>query len=202
MAAFGASGAKLSLAGASTVRGCSAESGAALWVNGSAATRAVVTIAASTVELNTAAGKAPHGGGLTAYYASVSLANATVRNNTVSVETQRTGPFDRVAELSSFGGGAGGGLFLVFADLSVTQGSQVRAFSSPALLAVPLTPNHARRCRCQLRRLISQITRRFVLSSSRSGVRQPGQVRRGFLRQRGAVHRVRIGLPRPGQRRP
>lgn len=83
------------------------------------------TVANSVLETSVATARAPQGGGLTAFFATVSLSNATVRNNSVVMNAPELGPFDVLSELVPFGSGAGGGLFLYSTALTVDRGSAI-----------------------------------------------------------------------------
>lgn len=112
-------------AASTTFQGCLALSGGSLYVKGSSSGRVAVSLADSVIAGSLATAITPHGGAVTAFFASVSLANTTVTGCSVTVLTPQLGPFDVQRDLSPFGSGAGGGLFLYATDLAISRGSQV-----------------------------------------------------------------------------
>lgn len=89
------------------------------------ASPASAVISNSVLESNLATARAPRGGAVTAFFASLSLSNATVRNNSVVVNAPELGPFDLLPEIVPFGSGSGGGLFLYSVSVSVDRGSSI-----------------------------------------------------------------------------
>lgn len=117
----------------SAVSNCSAESGAALFVTGrSSLSAATVRLTDTVLTGNRASGKAAHGGALSAYFADVAAANVTIRGNTVTLVALGSGPFDRVAEITPFAAGAGGGLFLVLSTADLDRLTKARLSFPPA----------------------------------------------------------------------
>lgn len=98
---------------ASTISECTSQNGGGVFATGTADSAATLRITDTSLTRNRGGGKAAHGAGLSAYFASVSLSNASVSGNLVRDEDPGSGPFDRVAEITPYGAGAGGGLFLV-----------------------------------------------------------------------------------------
>lgn len=110
-------------ASATTFQGDSALSGGSVFLRGSATAFIVAQLADSSITGSLAAAITPHGGGVTAYYASIALVNTSVTGCAISILTPQLGPFETQRDLSPFGSGAGGGLFLFATNLDISQGS-------------------------------------------------------------------------------
>lgn len=114
--------------GAVAASGCAfrndtAVTGGSLFLNGSATSAGQLNLSASLISGSTAAAVTPHGGGVAAFFARVTLQGTTVEACSSTVQTAVLGPFTKQVDLSPFGTGAGGGLFLYSASLAILNGS-------------------------------------------------------------------------------
>lgn len=87
------------------------------------------SIVGSALEGNIATARAPKGGAIVSYFASLTLTNTSARGNTVVVNAPELGPFDLLRAIVPFGSGGGGALFLYATVLVIDGGSEVRSES-------------------------------------------------------------------------
>lgn len=85
------------------------------------------TFASSNVTGGSVVANTPNGGCFSGFFVDLTLTATAVTNCTVAVLTQAFGPFDVQRDLSPFGAGGGGGLFLYDADVTISGGSTVRS---------------------------------------------------------------------------
>lgn len=98
---------------------------------------AVLQLTNSTLNGNRAVGKAAHGGAISGYFVNLTVSNSTLSENSVSVADLGTGPFDRVADITPFGRGTGGAIFLVLSAATFDTLTQAcGAFCMPSAFAL------------------------------------------------------------------
>lgn len=113
-------------ASSTTFESGSSVSGGTLYVQGSASGKVSVSLTDSSIVNSAASAITPRGGAITAYFASLALANTSISGCTVSVLAPTVGPFDVQRDLTPFGSGAGGAIFAYASDVQITRGSQAR----------------------------------------------------------------------------